>query len=331
MPTTFLDARATAAVRRVLDLCATRSPGTGTVFDILEDLHGLIGCDWVSFNWFDTARRRVYHSQVVASGERRLGDPEVLAAEDEDDPFWHWYWRCAPCSLPDRVGTPVVVSISEFYTPREWSQHPMCATLGGVSDELLVSYPQAPGRTLRVLFGRDERARFGDRERFLMALLLPHLGPPLARTLGSPPGTGPVLTERQREVLRLVGLGMVNKQIAQALEISTGTVRKHLENAYDRLGVQSRTAAVREAALDDAPPTSRLTEANHRNDGRPIDRARSREQPGASPGLDCARGLAHPDRVIFQRGVTPATTGGTHASGVAEGFSPHALEGICVR
>ncbi len=254
MPATSLDAGETAAVRHVVDVCATQPAGTSTVFDVLDGLQGLVGCDWVAFNWHDTPGRRLHHAQLVASGERVLASPELLDAED-DEPFWRWYWRCEPCSLPDRIAAPVTVSISDFYTAREWAQHPMFETLGGVSDELLVSFPDEPGRSRRLLFGRQGRAHFDERERFLMTLLRPHVGPLLARTL-TPPRSDVVLTNRQREVLRLVQLGMANKQIARALGISTGTVRKHLENAYERLGVQSRTEAVREATLDGSPPRS---------------------------------------------------------------------------
>ncbi len=253
MPTTFLDARATAAVRHVVEVCATTAAGTDVVFEVLDGLQELVGCDWVAFNRHDTPGRRLHHAQFVASGERELASREELEAEDLA-PFWRWYWRCAPCSLPDRIDRPVVVAISEFYTTREWANHPMSETLGRVRDELLVSYPEAPGWTRRLLIAREGGARFEEPERFLMALLLPHLGPLLARTLEPRPRPQVALTDRQREVVRLVRLGMSNEQIAQALTISTGTVRKHLENVYERLGVQSRTAAVREAAFDDHPP-----------------------------------------------------------------------------
>ncbi|MFP4636147.1 MAG: response regulator transcription factor [Nitriliruptoraceae bacterium] len=252
MPATFLDAGETSAVRHVVDRCATRTAGTELVFDVLDDLQELIGCDWVAFNRHDTAGRRLHHAQRVAEGERELTSPEQLEAEDRE-PFWRWYWRCEPCSLPDRVEAPVVVSISEFYTAREWTQHPMSEVLKGVSDELLVSYPDAPGQSRRLLFAREGGGRFGERERFLMTLLMPHIGPLLARTI-TPPHQDAALTERQREVLQLVRLGMANKEIAQALRISVGTVRKHLENIYERLDVQSRTEAVREVALDEHPP-----------------------------------------------------------------------------
>jgi pimeloyl-ACP methyl ester carboxylesterase/DNA-binding CsgD family transcriptional regulator len=58
-----------------------------------------------------------------------------------------------------------------------------------------------------------------------------------------------VLTTREREVLRWVARGKTNAEIATALYIAESTVRKHLQNAYEKLGVSSRTAAV--ALLND--------------------------------------------------------------------------------
>jgi len=54
----------------------------------------------------------------------------------------------------------------------------------------------------------------------------------------------PRLTARQWELLRLVAAGHSNADIARQLFLSENTVRKHLENIYQRLSVSSRTAAV---------------------------------------------------------------------------------------
>lgn len=51
------------------------------------------------------------------------------------------------------------------------------------------------------------------------------------------------LTEREREVLALVGAGLPNKLIARRLEISEKTVKSHLTSVYRRIGVDSRTEA----------------------------------------------------------------------------------------
>lgn len=56
------------------------------------------------------------------------------------------------------------------------------------------------------------------------------------------------LTEREREVLQLAAEGLANKQIALALEISEHTVKFHLSSLYAKLGVTSRTEAVRAGA-----------------------------------------------------------------------------------
>ena len=56
------------------------------------------------------------------------------------------------------------------------------------------------------------------------------------------------LTAREVEVLQLTAQGLANKQIAVALGISEHTVKFHLSSLYAKLGVTSRTEAVRAGA-----------------------------------------------------------------------------------
>ena len=61
------------------------------------------------------------------------------------------------------------------------------------------------------------------------------------------------LTSREREVLALIAEGLSNKQIAERLVISQGTVIRHVANIFAKLGVNNRTAAAR-AAVELALP-----------------------------------------------------------------------------
>jgi len=56
------------------------------------------------------------------------------------------------------------------------------------------------------------------------------------------------LTEREDEVLRLIARGMANKEIARELVIGEKTVKTHVSNILQKLGVQSRTQAALYAA-----------------------------------------------------------------------------------
>jgi DNA-binding NarL/FixJ family response regulator len=49
-----------------------------------------------------------------------------------------------------------------------------------------------------------------------------------------------VLTTRELEVVRMAAQGLRNKEIASRLFISEGTVKIHLHNAYEKLGVDGR-------------------------------------------------------------------------------------------
>jgi DNA-binding CsgD family transcriptional regulator len=51
------------------------------------------------------------------------------------------------------------------------------------------------------------------------------------------------LSRRQSQVLALITTGATNNEIAQRLDVSPRTVKKHLEHIYNQLGVRTRTAA----------------------------------------------------------------------------------------
>lgn len=53
------------------------------------------------------------------------------------------------------------------------------------------------------------------------------------------------LSERERDVLKLVGAGLGNTQIAQRLRLAEGTVKNYLSEAMAKLAAQNRTQAAR--------------------------------------------------------------------------------------
>jgi DNA-binding NarL/FixJ family response regulator len=57
------------------------------------------------------------------------------------------------------------------------------------------------------------------------------------------------LTEREQEVLRLMASGIGNREIADALVLSEGTVKNHISSIFSKLGVTDRTKAVLHAIV----------------------------------------------------------------------------------
>ncbi len=73
-----------------------------------------------------------------------------------------------------------------------------------------------------------------------------YVDPVLAGVLASPAVAQdlPALTQREREVLRLLADGMSNEEIGKELFISPETVRTHVRKAMDKLDADTRTQAV---------------------------------------------------------------------------------------
>ena len=114
----------------------------------------------------------------------------------------------------------------------------------GLKDEVLVPMMPLGGTDRRLLLWRTrDEPDFSEREKSMLALVRPHLAELHTRRDRELRGE-PNLTPRQWEVLRRVATGASNMQIARTLGLSEATVRKHLENAFLRLNVQSRTEAV---------------------------------------------------------------------------------------
>ena len=69
----------------------------------------------------------------------------------------------------------------------------------------------------------------------------------LAQSVTLPQIPGNQLTEREREVLKYMAEGLNNGEIAERLVVSLGTVKFHISNIFQKLGVDSRVQAVKAA------------------------------------------------------------------------------------
>ncbi len=79
--------------------------------------------------------------------------------------------------------------------------------------------------------------------------LSPEAAQVLAQSIAQPQIAGSGLTERERDVLKCMVEGLNNNEIAERLVVSLGTVKFHISNIFQKLGVDSRVEAVK-AALE---------------------------------------------------------------------------------
>ncbi|WP_394429593.1 response regulator [Streptomyces sp. SGAir0957] len=87
---------------------------------------------------------------------------------------------------------------------------------------------------------------------------------PWAPTAGKPPASRELpdgLTVREAQVLELIADGLNNQQIARALQVSTATVKTHINNLFAKTGLKDRAQAVRYAYRNGLakPPEASIT------------------------------------------------------------------------
>jgi len=122
---------------------------------------------------------------------------------------------------------------------REVAARPVDRFADGDEHAVRINLPHGAGLVLH----RAGRG-FSPDEIAVLVLLRPHLLGAVMRATEAERLDATGLTPRERAVLDLVAGGAPNLAVAHRLQMRPRTVEKHLEHAYAKLGVSSRTAAV---------------------------------------------------------------------------------------
>jgi len=213
--------------------------------ELLDRLAQLADCEWASF--FETD-----HSRRIHTGYIPCAAEGGTLSEIEDE-----WWTCRRTAdfrrhkSTNRLGP---VLLSDAFTIRERTNGDFNINFReyGFTDQIHVNLDPTRNWAVEiVVYGSRD---FGERERMTLRLLRPHLAAMYRRAeVRRRPATTyaefdsdalAALTPRECEVMRCVADGLTNHDIAAALVVELGTVRKHLEHVYEKLGVHSRTAAV---------------------------------------------------------------------------------------
>ena len=211
----------------------------------LAALRRLVPCDNVSFSELDRVN------------ERELGESEDPAWDLEPEvSYWEIRHEHPMCHRHETTGDFRALRLSDFTTTRALHRTRIYAQWFrplGVEQQLTVGLDAPLWHTKVFLFSRDSRRAFSDRDCAVLDVLRPYLASRYelweargrVAELGRQNGAQKGLTTRERQVIALVADGLTNAEVAERLWISPGTVRRHLENVYGKLGVHTRTAAVR--------------------------------------------------------------------------------------
>jgi DNA-binding CsgD family transcriptional regulator len=222
--------------------------------DVLAGLRRVARCEAVSY-WEWGPLEELEFSLAADDPEPILAVWRAYPQVRQDDPLPGGEWRGSP--LPNREWLGRALAISDFISDRQFRSGGLYAEVCkplGVRAVMKVFLPTG-GATGASLVFDTTRSRFAETDRLTVARLVPHLAqlrrnaharrtyPALIDSTAAARLRLLRLSPRERVVLARAAAGETNAAIAQALFVSPGTVRKHLEHIYDKLEVRTRTQA----------------------------------------------------------------------------------------
>lgn len=237
----------------------------------LSTVKAIVPCDAVTFQIQDLAAERVLAVRQVS--DRYEADLEPDDAVDEQ--YWRRFWS-SHFSYPQRSGDYFTVVKTTDFEPGGALSNSMGGKVTHADARCRsarVTLPLRGSLDYRVLLWRNGGRDFSERDMVLLSVLRSTLVAIRDRTF-KPNASRPELTPRQLQLLGLVATGLTNRQTARQLGVSEHTVRKHVENIFERLQVSSRAAAINRVFLSSPPgavsrhpppwPTSERTAAGGR-------------------------------------------------------------------
>lgn len=133
--------------------------------------------------------------------------------------------------------------LSDATSMRRFRRSSLCGEFfrpAAIEHQLTLGLEGPPDRLVSIIVNHAKRD-FSEDQLLLAELLRPPLQ--AAELAVKRAAARAALTPRERDVLDMVARGATNAAVADALIVSPGTVKKHLDNIYAKLGVTSRTAA----------------------------------------------------------------------------------------
>ena len=224
----------------LLDVAKSAHEPEGFAESVVDALVDLLPGEIVGYNERDLVSRR-----LLVGYERPAMDARDI--EHAVAMFCNGY----PLSMLRRHGDTRALKISDFLSLRELHRldyYNYALRPVAVEHQLRI-WLSAPPATARYFYvsRRREDGDFTERERGLLELLRPFLVSArdrLGEITDVPMANEHGLTDREAEILAWVARGKTNDEIAMLLVVSSHTIRKHLEHAFKKLGVHTRTAAV---------------------------------------------------------------------------------------
>lgn len=179
-------------------------------------------------NLFQAAFRDSRNAMVLADDDRQVVDINgaclQLLGHRREDVVGHHVWEFVD-------GGPAM-------TAQQWAAALARQRFSGVAEMVRVD-----GDVVRVQWGATTEVVTGRRLVLVVALSISGRGRGL-RTVTPSERRGGTLSDREREIVRLVAMGGTGPEIADELHISHNTVRTHLRNSMKRTGARSRAHLV---------------------------------------------------------------------------------------